>query len=86
MARYPVQPMRIEAVTRYIVGGNQFASREAARAWVIDRIGETIDKQLSADGKVIGPGNLLAVVAAMQTQAGRLAELLAALADDGGEG
>jgi len=78
--------MKIEAVTRYVVGGNQFASREAAREWITDRIGETIDRQLSADGKVIGPGNLLAVVSAVTVNAGRLASLLAALADDGDEG
>ena len=70
--------MRIETLTCFHIGGKEFGSERAARAWLFDRIGETLDQQLSRAGKVIGPGDRLAMVEAIAARASDLAPILAA--------
>ena len=72
--------MRIETKTVYLVGKAEFESEKAARQWIADQIGRTIDKALSDAGKTIGPGNAIAVNDAMLKNSATLSTLLSAYA------
>lgn len=66
--------MRIETVISYRVGGATFDSEKAARDWIEDQIGALIDKGLA--GRLVGPGDKLAMHAAILSNANALRVLL----------
>jgi hypothetical protein len=71
-------PMRIEIVQQYRIGGAVFDSEKAARDWIEDQVGAIIDKGLA--GRLVGPGDKLALHAAILNNANTLRALLEAYA------
>ena len=70
--------MQIETNTSYVIAGASFQTEKAARQWIADQVGRTIDKALSDAGKALGPGNAIALNDAIMKNAATLAVLLAA--------
>jgi hypothetical protein len=69
-----VKTMRIEIVQQYRIGGSVFDSEKAARDWIEDQIGALIDRGLA--GRLVGPGDKLAMHAAILSNANALRALL----------
>jgi hypothetical protein len=69
-------PMRIEIVQQYRIGGAVFDSEKAARGWIEDQVGAIIDKGLA--GRLVGPRDRLAMHAAILNNANALRILLEA--------
>lgn len=70
--------MQIHSRTVYSIGATDFANESAARQWIADKIGRTIDKALSDAGHVLGPRHAIAVNDAMLKNSATLAALLSA--------
>lgn len=68
--------MRIEIVQQYRVGGAVFDSEKAARGWIEDQVGALLDKGLA--GRLVGPGDKLAMHSAILNNANALRVLLEA--------
>ena len=66
--------MRIEIVQQYRIGGAVFDSEKAARDWIEDQVGALIDKGLA--GRLVGPGDKLALHTAILNNAHTLRMLL----------
>jgi hypothetical protein len=69
-------PMRIEIVQQYRIGEAVFDSEKAARDWIEDQVGALVDQGLA--GRVVGPGDKLAMHAAILNNANALRVLLEA--------